>query len=382
MAGTGVNIYAWQYESRQRIAARVYQLRHPRAGCPSLEAIRRPERVLLVVAGLLGDTVMSLPAVAAARRAWPSARITMLGQRHNYELLADCRDVDEHIETSVFPFSVRRRGEVAALKATLAARRFGAALLILGDQFALMLADIGVPVRVGVRDHALAPCLTHQYEIGSPREWGPNERLNALRVLGFDVPASTPRLEVSASTVEKGRRALERAGLRASEPYAIVHPFGRTLRQWWPIDRVADVASELEQAHGWQTVIVGGESVRGSVPPAMRQRVVDGTGALSIPELVGALAGASLVLSTDSGPFHIAGALNRPLIGLFRDRRPEHASRYPQGQVLFGHDAACAAGCEWDRCDADRCRQMDAIAAATVLQALHGMQEQPVVAPS
>jgi ADP-heptose:LPS heptosyltransferase len=81
------------------------------------------------------------------------------------------------------------------------------------------------------------------------------------------------------------------------------------------------------------------------------------------------LAGAALVVSTDSGPYHIAGALGRPLVGLFRARRPEHADKYPGAQVVFGQYAACAAECQWDRCAAPACRQMSRIEANDVIVA-------------
>ena len=70
-----------------------------------------------------------------------------------------------------------------------------------------------------------------------------------------------------------------------------------------------------------------------------------------------------MVVTTDSGPFHIAGALGRPLVGLFRARRPEHAGRYARSRVLLGRDERCAKECEWDRCRAEPCRQMDALGA-------------------
>jgi heptosyltransferase-1 len=259
----------------------------------------------------------------------------------------------------------------------VATGRFDVALLVLGDQFALMLAEAGVPVRVGVRGHALAPCLTHEYDIGSARMWGPDERLNALRVLGFDVAAAVPRLHPSAGTLKSGVDALARiraesvsdpAKNMARQRYAVVHPFGSTRRQWWPVDRVNELARHVAKANGLPTVLIGGGDTRAANVP-LPPDGLDARGRLSVRELVGVLAGADLVVSTDSGPFHIGGALGRPLIGLFRARRPEHATRYPQAHVRFGEFESCTRECEWDRCAAESCRQMadlsvDAIASA------------------
>lgn len=336
-------------------------------------AAKNPERVLLVIAGLLGDTVMTAPVVTAARRVWPFAQLTLLGRRENCELLSVCPELDARVEMSAFPFTVRRRSEVARLQHWVNAQRFDVALLLLGDQFGYMVAKAGIPVRVGVRGHALSPCLTHHYDIGSPRTWGPNERLNAIRVLGFDVPPMVPRLTVPSQTRAAARAQLATLGLDASTPFAAVHPFGSTSRQWWPIERVSTLAGDLMGRHGLRTVLIGGPDVRSAVPASLQARLVDATGRLSIPQLMGSLAEASLVVTTDSGPFHMAGAFGAPLLGLFRARRPEHAKNYNGSEVLLGRDESCAQRCQWDRCAHLPCRQMAALSVDEVCHAAHDM---------
>lgn len=375
------SLYSAQYAARQWIAGQVFRWRRRSDDSDRVAAsIANPRAVLLVIAGMLGDTVMSLPVIAAARSVWPGTRLTLLGQRHNIALLEGCAELDGHIEAPYLPFSIRHQRELKSVKRQIVEGRFDVAILVLGDQFALMLAEAGVPVRVGVRGHALSPCLTHEYEFGSPRTWGPNERLNALRVLGFDIPAATPRMTVSAESVKAGSQALASRGLPPTEQYAVIHPFASTQRKWWPISRVWDLAAQLQRVHRLRPVLIGGPEARNSVSPDMRSHVLDAT-CLTIRELVGVIAGAALVISTDSGPFHIAGALGRPLVGLFRARYPDHAARYPQAKVVFGEDAACVSACEYDRCRAAPCRELSAIQAASVIAALDATAERAGVSP-
>lgn len=359
-----------QSAARQWIAGQIFRWRRPSDDAGRIAAsIANPRAVLLVIAGMLGDSVMSLPLVAAARSIWPRARLTLLGQPHNLALLEGCSEFDGHIEAPYLPFSIRHRRELKGVRRQIAEGRFDVGILVLGDQFALMIADAGVPVRVGVRGHALAPCLTHEYEIGSPRTWGPNERLNALRVLGFDVPAATPRMTASADSVKAAAEALARRGLRPAEPYAVIHPFSSTPTRSWPVDRVWDLAAQLQRVHGLRPVLIGCPTPRDSVRVDARSHVLDAT-CLPVRELVGVIAGAALVISTDSGPFHIGGALGRPLVGVFKSRYPDHATRYPHAKIVFGEDAACLSACEYDRCGATPCRELSAIHAASVMAAL------------
>lgn len=374
-------IYDWQYRARQWAVGRLYGLRRGTSHDPApVLAWGEPSRVLVVMTGLLGDTVMSTPLVIEARRLWPAAHITLLGRKQNCELLAACPLLDALAEAPAIPFSLRKRRELQRLGEWLREMKFDVAVIALGDQFAAALAEAGIPVRVGVSGHALEPCLTHAYSIGSPREWGPHERLNALRTLGCEVETAAPRLWVADEARGEARRRLAELGLAPGTPYAVAHPFGSTPRQWWPVERVKELAATLRDERGLTTVLVGGPETRGTVDArgavdegaavSNVMSLIDATGAFDIPQLLAVIEGAEVVVTTDSGPFHIAGALGRPLVGLFRARRPEHAGRYAGARVLLGRDERCAGECEWDRCRAAPCRQMNALSVGEAAEAV------------
>ncbi len=360
--------YRWQYSLRQWYAGRLCSLRRP-VRAPFV-AVPTPNRVLMVVAGLLGDTVMCTPLIVEARRLWPGASITVLGQRHNCELLSACPLIDACVETPAIPFSFRKRRQIAQLKRWLEGKGFDLAILALGDQFAKLLSDVEIPIRVGVGGRPLAPYLTHTYEIGSPHAWGPFERLNALRALGLAVREPRARLWVSNGSPEAARRKLQGLGLPEHAPYAAVHVFGNKRCKWWPPDRLDELAHGLRSEHGLRTVAIGGVETQRKLPKSARGEIIDATGALSIECLLGVLKNANLVISTDSGPFHIAGALARPLIGLFRARRPEHANRYPQARIAFGRGSCSEIRCQGDSCRTSVCPQLNALSVAGVLSAV------------
>lgn len=359
-------LYSIQYTLRQWLAGWWHGVGRSVSPAPALARRECPRRVLLVVSGLLGDTVMSTPVVLEARRLWPEAEITILGRRDNCQLLANCPAADHFIETDYLPFSWRGRRALAELERKLRSHRFDVAIIILGDQFARMLQRAEIPVRVGVSGSLLEPYLTHSYDIGEPRTWGPTDRLNSLRALGCEVENARPRLWVDDHSRGPAMNRLVDAGLNLGEPYAVLHPFGSTLRQWWPANRVCELAEALHNEIGLRTVLIGGPEVRGTVT-ARQGAFVDATGRLSIPELLAVIDQARLVISTDSGPFHIGGALDRPLIGLFRAQRPEHAARYSQARVVFGEHPLCAGQCSWNCCGVLPCRQMVALSVREVL---------------
>jgi ADP-heptose:LPS heptosyltransferase len=369
-------LYKWQYRTRQWYAGRMRALwQEASDGTVTEDA---PRRVLLVLTGLIGDAVMSTPVIVEARRLWPEAWITLLGNRQTCELLSTCPLVDACVETPVIPFALRKRRKVGELKRWLREQDFDVAIILLGDQFAQVLAEAEIPIRVGVRGHLLSPFLTTTYDVGSPKDWGPPERLGALRALSYHVRNVRPNLWISDHARPEARRRLAELGLPEGIPYSVVHPFGSTRSQWWPLDRMAELVDSLSRGLDLRTVMVGGPETRGALGP-LCGNVIDTTGELTIPELMAVIESARLVISTDSGPFHIAGALGRPLVGLFRGRRPEHAGRYPQARVVLGQHSSCTRHCEWNRCQAIPCRQMNELTVGDVLRVIQHLPTLSVV---
>jgi ADP-heptose:LPS heptosyltransferase len=313
---------------------------------------------------------MCTPVLAEARRLWPMATITVLGRKHNLALLAGCRIVDAFLEAKAVPFTLTRHKDIRELLQQVTAEQFDLAIILLGDEFAQLLSEARIPIRVGVRGHVLEPFLTHPYECGEPRTWGPPERLNSLRVLGCQVQESPPQLWVSDHGRAGADRKLRDLGIARGSKYVVVHPFGSTPRQWWDLGNVGELADRLDRIGGWKSVVIGGPETRGRLPVNRNGHVFDLTGQLDIEEMLGVIASSDLVISTDSGPFHIAGALGRPLVGLFRTTRPEHAARYSQASVVFGKDSMCSGSCRWDYCRHQPCRQVGSIGPDQVMTAL------------
>ena len=346
-------LYETQLKLRQGLIAKSFK----RGKCTDLDASTfEPRQVLFVLAGLIGDSVMSLPAIIEARRIWPEARITVLGKKHNRELTAASTFFDEFYECNADPFSLRKSGEIKKLERWLKEQRFDAAFILLGDQYAHLLARAGIPIRVGVKGTTLENCLTHTYDIGSPRTWGTDEKLNSLRCLGYSVVAIPPALSVSEEARQTGREKLVELGLDESRNFAVLHPFGSSRRQWWKLENVGTLAAKLKEQHNLQTVLIGGDETVSQV--ATSAAIIDTTGQLSLPELLAVIDESKIVITTDSGPFHIAGALGKRTVGLFRSRRPEHAKQYKTADVVFGENDICMRACSWDRCESEPCRQM------------------------
>jgi ADP-heptose:LPS heptosyltransferase len=99
-------------------------------------------------------------------------------------------------------------------------------------------------------------------------------------------------------------------------------------RRWNP-DRFMKVTSRL--AHllpGAKFIFTGDSNEVGYVQaalrahPALGERVINAAGALTIGELIALFERSSLLISNDSGPLHIAGAVGLPVVGLYGPESP------------------------------------------------------------
>jgi len=68
-------------------------------------------------------------------------------------------------------------------------------------------------------------------------------------------------------------------------------------------------------------------------------KVVDFAGVINIRELTALLKSASLVISNDTGPGHIAGALGRPVVLIFGNSNPARVSPYGRKECIVAIDA-------------------------------------------
>lgn len=120
-------------------------------------------------------------------------------------------------------------------------------------------------------------------------------------------------------------------GALSERPYIVLNANAGelSLERRWPVEHFARLARRLTLEDGLRVVWIGAENEREHVGVAARGSLplpvgasVDLSGKLSIGELCALLEGAAAAVSNDSGPMHIAAALDTPTIGLFGPETP------------------------------------------------------------
>ena len=65
-----------------------------------------------------------------------------------------------------------------------------------------------------------------------------------------------------------------------------------------------------------------------------KEKILNLTGKTNLRELAAYLSFASVVLTNDSGPMHLAAALQRPIVSIFGSTDPNRTGPFPQGIVI------------------------------------------------
>ncbi|MCZ2403141.1 glycosyltransferase family 9 protein [Paenarthrobacter sp. Z7-10] len=100
------------------------------------------------------------------------------------------------------------------------------------------------------------------------------------------------------------------------QPYVVVHPGAAVPARAWPALHHA-AAVELLDGAGYRVIVTGGPSETALTATVAGVAALDLGGRTDLPMLAGVLAGASAVITGNTGPAHLAAAVGTPVVSLF-----------------------------------------------------------------
>jgi ADP-heptose:LPS heptosyltransferase len=332
--GTGNRIY----DPRERLALAVLDLpgravswllrgvglRRPPHG--ARESIRE---VLLLRLDRIGDVLLSLPAIAELRAALPEARIRLAVGRWS-EAIVRAAPVDEILVWSAPWVGRPAEGAESTLSLVRRARALKSegldlAIDLQGDVRASYLMWLtGARIRAGYANTGGAWLLSHVLPLDETVSWIEQNRRAVEAVLGPPVA----RVSVDPLTGEDrdfARRVAESLDLSARRPVVGLHPSGGRRVKQWDLARWAEVAARLQREFGAMILITGSAADRPLAEDLARRLErppLDITGRLGVRETMALIEALDLFLSCDTGPMHMACAVDTPSVAIFGPSDP------------------------------------------------------------
>lgn len=314
-------------------------------------------RVLIVRTDRIGDLILSTPAIRAVRAAYPAGYVAMLVASATRPLVEGHPALDEVI-------TLDKAGEhrtwtgMRRLAGALRARRFDLAVVLHTTTRTVLLTWwAGIPRRVGYARRLpwlLTQRLPYAKRFGERHEL--DYTLDVVRAAG--IPASDRTLEIAWQP--EGQRPVEQwlalAGVAPSDRVILLHPGASCRSKRWPAARFAAVADRLAGDATKVVVITGpgDPSLAAEVQRHAAAPVLVPPQPFTLGQLPWLMRRAALLVSNDSGPVHLAGAVETPVVAIFgRWGGGLSPTRWgPTGprRAVLHHDVGCRP------CLAHRCR--------------------------
>ena len=338
-------------------------------------------RILLIKLSAIGDVIHTLPALAALRKRYPHAHIGWVVSEPASDLLYSHPMLDEVI---IFP-----RHRFVQLCKDLRhwpdlireARSF---IYHLRSQSYDVIIDFQGLLKSGVLTglsrgrsklgfaggrEASSMFLTDKLPPYDPDE---HAVLRYLR-LAAHLDAYTERPEFSMAIGKSERNSvnqlLKEAGIE-NRPIICLNPGATWETKRWPSKKFAEVADVCFENWGMVSVIVGGPGDRylaSEISGSARHPVVDLTGRTRLRTLAALYQMARGVVSTDTGPMHLAAAVGAPLVALFGPTAPWRTGPFGNRHQVIRLGLPCSP-CFRHHCPDPRC--MTNILPEQVIEAL------------
>jgi lipopolysaccharide heptosyltransferase I len=314
--------------------------------------------LLLVKLSAIGDVTHTLPALTTIRRHLPDARITWLVEETAEDIIRGHPALDRVL--------IWRRREWTRLAASfhwVAATRLFVGFLrelrdtsydLVIDFQALLKSSIWIALARGQRKAGYGPGLRHdersylvlneRVPVVDPNAHAIERNLRLLEGLGF------PRLPVRydfpllPETDAEAARLLAGLGLEGPAPFVAINAMTRWPTKNWMPEGFAAVVDELatRKAPCVFTGAGGDRVALDAIAAAMRTTPRRLDGRTSLKTLAAVFRRARVVLSTDTGPMHIAVAVGTPVVALFGPTSPGYTGPYGDGHVVLRTGLTCS----------------------------------------
>lgn len=299
-----------------------------------------PHSICLVRLSAIGDTCHALAVVRAIQDTWPESKVTWIIGKTEAGLMADIPDIEFII------FDKRKgRGAYNEVRSQLEGRKFDVALCMHASMRANWLYRIiDSPIRLGydlrrARDfqwlftNRRIPAETNQHVLDGMMSFaeciGIPPTGSASRRLRWDIPLSERHREFAASHI------------CGDQPVMIVSPCSsqraRNFRNW-SAENYAAAVNHAQQKFKCKVVLSGGMSdleieYGKTISRLAGPDLINLIGQTSLKELLALIAASDVLLCPDSGPAHMATAVDTAVIGLYATSNPDRSGPYLSRQL-------------------------------------------------
>ncbi|MDE0088888.1 MAG: lipopolysaccharide heptosyltransferase II [Candidatus Poribacteria bacterium] len=312
------------------------------------------EKILIIRADGIGDLLNSTPAIRLLRQNYSSAEITVLARPLNASVLIGNPDVDRVI---VFDRQGEHRKLSEQLQFYRALRRekFHLVVAMQTATWPHLIAFLsGASYRLGRYQKRFKSTLTHtwhgKYQKGETHEVDRN--LELVRLICQGEVSRQLVLNLLPDEIANAKALLTSLSVEDGTFLIGIHPGGSSFDKRWPENQYAELADRLVDHYNATVLLLHGPDeaeLTHNIQEVMQSDAID-YAPKTIRELAALLSRCDLVVCNDSGPMHLAAALDVPTVAIFGPT--DHVAWRPMSEnaSVVRRDMPC-----WP-CSAHKCK--------------------------
>ena len=319
------------------------------------------KRILIFNVNWLGDVLFSTATIRNIRRNFPGSFIACVIPSRCYPVLKGNPHLDEII---IFDEDDRHKSifERFNFIRSLKEKDFDLVFLLHRSfSRALICRLAGIPKRIGHYTKKRSFLLTQKI-IPPPRDslHRIDYYLDIIEHAGLKVEDRYTEFYFSEEDARSVREFLSKNSVSDKDFLVAINPGGNWLSKRWPKENWAELADKLIEHLQAKVVITGGHNdhtLAEQIKARMKFKPINACAVFNIKQL-GALAKtASLFITADTGPMHIANSVGaKKIIAIFGPTSPEITGPYPlNNAVILQKNVGCAIPCYNLKCKDNRC---------------------------
>lgn len=297
-----------------------------------------PGNILVIKPSSMGDIVLALPVLSALRKGFPDARISWLVRTdfapllENHPHLTDIILFDREFLGKAW-FRPRAFASLLSLIMRLRRSKFDAVVDLQGLFRTASLSWLsGCRKRLGMENAREFAHIFYTHKVTQDSSCIHLVDYYLKIITGLDIPEADVQFllpsDPAAADSINGKLADHNV---SPDNYAVFATGSAHSDKCWPVERFADLADRISSQFGLSIVVVGAASQTPAVDSLANLAnvpIANFAGRTSITELIALIRNARLVVSNDTGPGHIAAALDKPLVLIFGRSNPARVAPY------------------------------------------------------
>lgn len=296
-------------------------------------ALRTKEKILVTRTDKLGDVILTLPLISEIKRLFPEADIYFLVKEYVKDLISEYEIVDKIITVESIG------GFISKLK-FLKGEKFDKVINVYPRfelAFLFFLAGIKYRIGTGYRWYSFLynrKLFEHRkFAIKHESEYN----IDLLNTISDKVKYNRDfHFKYSIEEKQKLINKLKSFKFDFSIRYITVHPGSKGSAKDWSVENFKSyVIGILNEFIDIKIVLTGTAAEKENIqdivrhiPDEQKNRVYDFCGELNLRELMIIIDNSTVFISNSTGPIHIAGALNKKIIGFYPNQVPMNETRW------------------------------------------------------